>query len=499
MRCSSGRSSTAPRPARSLRRPLRPPRIALHRSAFYARSPLRRHRDRLARCIATARSRPDSRVGPQRNRQRLAHDHRARSSASRSWSRSSRAGCASPHPGLKVTEHEQPHLHALVKGEAEAAGEPMPDDDLPDARGQRRRHAGVADQPRADRRHPAAAHPVRARAARRARARVRPLHAAVTRGSGRGSTARAPTIVRDRPAAQRRRRRRVLVAEARPPAVHLVRQRLPAHHGRDLAPPGVRRRRLRRPQRRPRRPRRPRSSASTPTRPASTPTGSRRSSPSCSPAAARRSPRASSASSPTRRSRRTPTRYLDALRDEKTDPYDSHPSLPERIAAVEGLPDGEPGRLALRDRRSSRTQPRTERALLEFLLGTERRAACPRSTGTRSAPRSTAPARASMTERVRRRARGRDGRHAARAAVEQIGERADKITDPDVEDRYALAAGGARRRRPARARGRRLDARRRSRPSRSARAAATTRLAAAHGDPPAARGRAQRRGVAASA
>ena len=47
----------------------------------------------------------------------------------------------------------------------------------------------------------------------------------------------------DRPA-QRRRRRRLLVPAARPAAVHLVRQRVPAHHGRDLAPPGVRRRRV---------------------------------------------------------------------------------------------------------------------------------------------------------------------------------------------------------------------------------------------------------------
>jgi heat shock protein HtpX len=34
--------------------------------------------------------------------------------------------------------------------------------------------------------------------------------------------------------------------------------------------------------------------------------------------------------------------YLAELRDAETDPYDSHPALPERIAAVAGLPDGEP-------------------------------------------------------------------------------------------------------------------------------------------------------------
>ncbi len=132
------------------------------------------------------------------------------------------------------------------------------------------------------------------------------------------------------------------------------------------------------------------------------------------------------------------SRYLAALRDEKTDPYDSHPSLPERIAAVEGLPDGDPDDSpcaidALED------APRTERALLEFLLGTD------------VAGLPAIDWDAVGTEIYGARARGMTERFAAvvegvkvgtlPAAVEQIGERADKITDPDVEDRYALAAG----------------------------------------------------------
>src|SRR5689334_9433120 len=60
--------------------------------------------------------------------------------------------------------------------------------------------------------------------------------------------------------------------------------------------------------------------------------------------------------------------HLEYLRDEKTDPYDSHPSLPERLAAIEGLPAGEPDHSGcaielLRDPAA------VERAQLEFLFG----------------------------------------------------------------------------------------------------------------------------------
>ena len=63
-------------------------------------------------------------------------------------------------------------------------------------------------------------------------------------------------------------------------------------------------------------------------------------------------------------------RYLDELRESKTDPYDSHPSLPERSDAVKDMPDGDPDDSpcsidALNDAAG------TERALLEFLLGSE--------------------------------------------------------------------------------------------------------------------------------
>ena len=56
------------------------------------------------------------------------------------------------------------------------------------------------------------------------------------------------------------------------------------------------------------------------------------------------------------------------MREEATDPYDSHPSLPERIAAVDGMPDGEPddspAAIAL-----LASPDEVERRLLDFLLG----------------------------------------------------------------------------------------------------------------------------------
>ena len=159
-----------------------------------------------------------------------------------------------------------------------------------------------------------------------------------------------------------------LVAEARPPAVHLVRQRVPAHHGRDLAPPGVRRRRVRRRAASGAPPTSRRWSASTPTRPASTPTGSTRSSRCCARAGARRSPRASSASSPTSRSRRP----------RRTTSTSCARSRPTRTTRTRRCPSGSPrsrgcptaSRTTRRARSTrSRTRPRPSGALLEFLLG----------------------------------------------------------------------------------------------------------------------------------
>ena len=62
--------------------------------------------------------------------------------------------------------------------------------------------------------------------------------------------------------------------------------------------------------------------------------------------------------------------HLEKLRETETDPYDSHPSLPERIAAVESLPDGEPDD-SPRAIDVLEDAPGAEWALLEFLLGEE--------------------------------------------------------------------------------------------------------------------------------
>ena len=103
-------------------------------------------------------------------------------------------------------------------------------------------------------------------------------------------------------------RRRGLDPEARPAAVHLVRQGVPADHGEDLAPAGVRRGPPRRRQRSGAPPTPPASSASTRTARRSTPTGAARS-PRCSIAGIdRRSRTASAASSRTRTSRKPRTR-----------------------------------------------------------------------------------------------------------------------------------------------------------------------------------------------
>lgn len=62
--------------------------------------------------------------------------------------------------------------------------------------------------------------------------------------------------------------------------------------------------------------------------------------------------------------------HLERLREDETDPYDSHPSLPERLAAIEPLPAGDEDRSPcaielLRDPAG------VERAQLRFLFGAE--------------------------------------------------------------------------------------------------------------------------------
>ena len=54
--------------------------------------------------------------------------------------------------------------------------------------------------------------------------------------------------------------------------------------------------------------------------------------------------------------------HLERLRDEETDPYDSHPSLPERLAAIEGLPAGDPDDSPVLDRAAQRPGGRRARA-----------------------------------------------------------------------------------------------------------------------------------------
>jgi Zn-dependent protease with chaperone function len=131
-------------------------------------------------------------------------------------------------------------------------------------------------------------------------------------------------------------------------------------------------------------------------------------------------------------------RYLDELRQSETDPYDSHPSLPERIDAVKDMPDGEPDDSpcsidALHDAAG------TERKLLEFLLGDE-----------------IAGLPAIAWDEVGADIYGARARQMAEHfpailagvtigslpdAIEHLGERANTITDPDIEDRYSVAAG----------------------------------------------------------
>ena len=100
---------------------------------------------------------------------------------------------------------------------------------------------------------------------------------------------------------------------------------------------------LRRPPRRTRDVRGRRSGACTATRRCSTATGWRRSSRSSTPSAGRRSVTGFRHFVGTKAIEEAAQAYLEReLQEGKTDAYDSHPSLPERIAAIEGMPDGDP-------------------------------------------------------------------------------------------------------------------------------------------------------------
>ena len=225
-----------------------------------------------------------------------------------------------------------------------------------------------APAPRDDRRPAAAAPPHRARAARRDRPRVRPLRAAATRGSGRGSTAparrsgaRSPSLSDDDgdDSWSQRAVRQPFIwygnAFLRITAAISRRQEFAADA-------------LRRPPRRPRRLRRDAAARRTPTRPAfdallgergrrrsSTRAGGRRSADGF-----RRVHRAR------RRSSEAAAEHLEReLHEGETDPYDSHPSLAERIAAIAGRAEpASPDDSPLRDRAAARPGRRSSARML---------------------------------------------------------------------------------------------------------------------------------------
>ncbi len=246
--------------------------------------------------------------------------------------------------------------------------------------------------PGADHRRPAAAHPLRAPAARRDRPRVRPL-------LRRRHPARAldlPHARDDHPhgrAAQRRGRRRVLVPARRPPAVHLVRQGVPAHHREDLPPAGVRRRPPRGRQRRSRRLRgraraRPRVRAGVRLR-----SGAARSRRCWTAATGRRSRRASAVSSSTATSPRPPTSISSGCGKRR----------PIRTTRTRRCPSGWPRSRTSRPAR--RTPPRARSSCCATRPASSRpscascsaprSSGCRRSSGTRSARSCTAAAPAS--------------------------------------------------------------------------------------------------------
>ena len=125
---------------------------------------------------------------------------------------------------------DQPRLLGMIEEEATDHGRAGARRGVRDAGGQRLRHGGPRQADHDDRR-AAAAHHVRARHARHHRPRVRPLrrrrHAARPVGLADLRRRRAHDRLPDR-----RRRRRRLDAACRPAAVHLVRQRVHAHHAR---------------------------------------------------------------------------------------------------------------------------------------------------------------------------------------------------------------------------------------------------------------------------
>jgi Zn-dependent protease with chaperone function len=129
-------------------------------------------------------------------------------------------------------------------------------------------------------------------------------------------------------------------------------------------------------------------------------------------------------------------RHLAAIREVETDAYDSHPSLAERVAAIASLPAGEPDASpcafdALRD------ADRVEADLLKDLglslrgfepvewdaVGHDVYGARAREFAHRFSSLSEGITFATLAD-----------------AIFNIGELADKVTDPEVEDRYGFTA-----------------------------------------------------------
>ncbi len=169
---------------------------------------------------------------------------------------------------------------------------------------------------------------------------------------------------------------------------------------------------------------------------------------------------------------------LAIMREEATDPYDSHPSLPERIAAVDGMPDGEPddspAAIAL-----LASPDEVERRLLDFLLGDAAGEFRPVDWQDVGAEVYAERAR-NLTGEFPQRAGRRDRRRPAGGGRGHSAGGGGAAPRRGLRSRRRARRGRARRRRAARARGRGLDdrgraGRARQRPPRRLRAGAARR------------------------
>jgi Zn-dependent protease with chaperone function len=128
--------------------------------------------------------------------------------------------------------------------------------------------------------------------------------------------------------------------------------------------------------------------------------------------------------------------HLEQLRDEQTDPYDSHPSLPERLSAIEHLPAGEPDdsdcSIAL-----LRDPAGVERAQLHFLFGSDADQLEPLDWDAVGDAVYGANAR-ELTQAFPRVLEGVTV-GTLPDAVARRSELAARITDPDIDDREGLA------------------------------------------------------------